>query len=291
MLSNQTTPTLQEIREKSQLNFPLVSIITVVFNSGKTLEKTICSVLNQSYQNLEYIIIDGGSTDNTLDIIHKYQELITYWISEPDRGIYDAMNKGIKVAKGEIIGIINSGDFYTDLALEEVVNQYQVHYQNNSCLIFTGTMYRFDPQKEIKFKLVKTQKSLENNINQGMPINHPATFLTRETYEKIGFFNQKYRICADYDLIYRAYHNDSIKFVFIEKELAYMSLGGFSEKFTSLGIRATEHFLIRKEQVGWLKNLGMSSFWMLEKVLKYLFKKILPKNIMSKYYQLRHGNS
>jgi glycosyltransferase involved in cell wall biosynthesis len=280
----------QKISEKSKSNLPLVSIITVVFNGGKTLEKTICSVLNQSYQDLEYIIIDGGSTDCTLEIITKYQDSITYWVSEPDRGIYDAMNKGIKAAKGEIIGIINSGDYYTDLALEKVVCQYQIYSSKYPFLIFTGTMYRFDTDRGLKFKLVKTQKCLKNNINQGMPINHPATFVTRETYEQIGLFNQKYRICADYDLIYRAYHSNLVKFVFLENELAYMSLGGVSERFSSLWIRGVEHFLIRKEQVFWLKNLIMSSFWIIKEVLRYALKKILSKNIMSKYYQLRHEN-
>ena len=92
-------------------NIPLITIITVSYNAVKTIEDTIVSVLGQTYNNIEYIIIDGGSTDGTLDIIKKYQDKITYWVSEPDKGIYDAMNKGIAKANGELIGIINSDDW------------------------------------------------------------------------------------------------------------------------------------------------------------------------------------
>lgn len=104
---------------------PLVSIITVVYNADNCLEETIKSVINQNYKNIEYIIIDGGSTDNTLSIIKKYEKQIKMWISEPDNGIYEAMNKGISLCQGEIVGIINAGDTYTSNAISIVVESYQ----------------------------------------------------------------------------------------------------------------------------------------------------------------------
>jgi glycosyltransferase involved in cell wall biosynthesis len=112
---------MHKLHERSE---PLVSIITVVFNGERYLEETIKSVINQTYKNIEYIIIDGGSTDNTLNIIKKYEDKIDYWISEKDKGIYDAINKGIKLSRGELIGIINADDYYEIDVLEKVVSIY-----------------------------------------------------------------------------------------------------------------------------------------------------------------------
>lgn len=116
---------IRNIEKVSRSSEPLVSIITVVFNGEKYLEQTILSVLNQTYSNIEYIIIDGGSSDATLDIINKYTDKIDYWVSEPDSGIYDAMNKGISLATGQLIGIINSDDWYELDAVEEIVRAYK----------------------------------------------------------------------------------------------------------------------------------------------------------------------
>src|ERR1700742_4639960 len=103
---------LKGIKKQSEIDNPLVSVVTVVYNGAKHLEQTINSVLNQSHKNVEYIIIDGGSTDGTLDIIKRYEDKIDYWQSERDGGIYFAMNKGVSLAKGELIGILNADDFY-----------------------------------------------------------------------------------------------------------------------------------------------------------------------------------
>ncbi len=116
---------------------PLMSIITVVFNGEKFLEQTIQSVINQTYKNIEYIIIDGGSTDGTLDIIKKYKDKIDYWASEKDEGIYDAMNKGIKVAKGKYLAFINADDWYEDNALNHVFSAYS---QNQNIDFFYGNL-------------------------------------------------------------------------------------------------------------------------------------------------------
>jgi len=114
----------QGIYKKSSKSRPLVSIVTVVYNGEKYLEQTIRSVINQRYDNIEYIIIDGGSTDGTLDIVEKHEKMIDYWISEPDEGIFDAMNKGIKICRGELIGLINADDYYAPNAIERVVSCY-----------------------------------------------------------------------------------------------------------------------------------------------------------------------
>ncbi|GAB4523535.1 MAG: hypothetical protein Tsb0014_01190 [Pleurocapsa sp.] len=246
---------------KNQNNLPLkqpkISIITVVFNSAAYLRGTIESVLNQSYPNYEYIIIDGGSTDGTIEIIKEYEHRLDYWLSQSDRGIYDAMNKGIKLAQGQIIGILNSGDFYTSNALAEVV-ALAAESEESKYLVITGAMYRFDEQTGIKFEQKRTEADLERNINLGMPINHPATFITKNVYEKIGCFNPEFKICGDHDLIFRVYHSQLVDFIFTDHPLASMSMGGVSETLDSLWIRAKEKIKIRQNKLNLLHNIWLS---------------------------------
>lgn len=196
-----------------------VSIITVCLNSIKTIEQTICSVINQTYKNIEYIIIDGQSTDGTIDIIKKYEKHITRWISEPDKGIYDAMNKGISMATGEIIGIINSDDWYEQQAVEKVMEvfaneQTDVVYGKLKIVHANGYM------SEAK------NGSLEQMVYR-MVIPHPTSFVKREVYEKFGTFDIQYKIVADYELYLRWY----LKNVLMKQTddvLAYFREGGFT---------------------------------------------------------------
>ena len=276
------------ITKKGTNNLPLVSIITVVFNGESELEETIQSVIEQSYSNIEYLIIDGASRDRTLDIIRRYESQIDYWCSEPDAGIYDAMNKGIQAAQGQIIGLINCGDTYLENAIAEIVNLYNKHSQNYPLLVITGAMYRFDLEKKYQFKIAKTQELLDTKINRGMPLNHPATFITNQTYEQLGLFNTKYRICGDYDLIFRFYHNSLVKFVFSDQELANMKLGGISEQFSSIWIRCREHFQIRKNNLSLLHNLWICCYFYLITATKFTIKKIVSNSLMSFYYSWRH---
>ena len=253
---------IQGVSKRGNTNLPLVSIITVVFNGESELEATIKSVIEQSYKNIEYIIIDGASSDKTLDIIHQYESQIDYWCSEPDGGIYDAMNKGIKAAQGQIIGLINCGDSYLENTISAIVNIYNQHIQEYPFLVITGAMYRFDREKNYQFKIEKSQKLMDAKINRGMPINHPATFITKATYDKLGLFNTKYRICGDYDLIFRLYHNYLVKFIFTEQVITNMKLGGISEQFSSIWLRCREHFQIRKNYLSLLHNFWIFLFFL-----------------------------
>lgn len=177
-----------EIKEAS-LNIK-VSIITVVHNGRNTLAQTIKSVISQDYANIEYIIIDGNSTDETQDVIKKYEHRISYWISEPDGGIYDAMNKGLLRASGEIIGIINSDDWYMAGAIRKVVDIYQKEKPDVVCgeIAYIG-------------ENGKITGYTENSI---IP-PHPSMFVTRSVYEKYGYFNTKYKIAADHEFKLRLY--------------------------------------------------------------------------------------
>jgi glycosyltransferase involved in cell wall biosynthesis len=199
---------------------PLISIITVVYNGAHTLEQTILSVINQTYKNIEYIIIDGGSTDGTIDIIKKNENKLAYWISEPDKGIYDAMNKGIKQATGVLIGIINSDDWYELDAVENIVNKFN---EQRNIAIYYGNIKIIYENKEIYQKNKKIK-----HITAGMAINHPTCFVHREIYETVGLFDINYRIVADYDFILRSFLLN-IPFFNVEQILVNMSAGGISD--------------------------------------------------------------
>lgn len=224
---------------------PLVSIITVVFNGEKYLEKTISSVLGQSYKNIEYIIIDGGSTDNTLNIIHKYDAQISNWISEPDKGLYDAMNKGIRLAHGEIIGIINSDDYYELNAVEEIVKEYK---KNPSKRIFHGDRIDIHPDGSLKTK--HFHPSALKFKYYGMTYNHPSMFVHRKIYEK-GVFNPNLRIFSDYEFVLRNWLEAPEKFHYIKQPYVYYRLDGLSSRM-SLGTMLKEGFKARK-------NAGMNN--------------------------------
>lgn len=174
-----------------------ISVITVVLNAADTIENTIQSVLSQTHSDTEYIIIDGGSTDGTVDIIQKYEDRLSFWVSEPDAGIYYAMNGGIDHATGDVINFLNSGDlFYDDSVLAGVDECFADHPETD---IVIG-------RELIEGKISKEYLSdppISVYVDRFIP--HQATFVRRNVYERIGLFDVAYRICADYDWILRAY--------------------------------------------------------------------------------------
>lgn len=174
-----------------------VSIITVVYNGGNTIEQTIESVLNQNYSEIEYIIIDGNSTDGTQDIIKKYEDKISYWVSEPDEGIYDAMNKGIEHATGDIIGIINSDDWYERDAIRKIVEIYDTTKADWIC----GEIARIDACGK---KIGYTRDSLYPP--------HPSMFVSSKVYRQYGKFKAEYKIAADHEFKLRLYANEVNRF-------------------------------------------------------------------------------
>lgn len=176
---------------------PLISIITVSYNAQHTIEKTILSIINQTYPNLEYIIIDGGSTDGTIDIIKKYESKITKWISEPDKGIYDAMNKGIKLANGDWINFMNCGDsFYSTNTLQQVVDKLLTNKDTdvlygNTIINVTTNKYMVLPEK------------LEY-ISNHLPFCHQSTLVKTALAKKYPF-DLNYKFVADYNFFYSSY--------------------------------------------------------------------------------------
>ena len=179
-----------------------ISIVTVCFNSAKTIEQTIKSVLNQSYKNIEYIVIDGGSTDGTLDIIRKYEPYITYWVSEPDKGIYDAMNKGIKASNGELIAFINSDDWYHEDAMQHFAEVYE---RQPADVLFGDIIFINDnEEKYVSNENVDLDKLMYTNM-----LCHQA-ICTRTVLMKENPFDLQYKIAADYDFLLKLYIDDAI---------------------------------------------------------------------------------
>lgn len=197
-----------------------VSIVTITYNSEKTLEDTIKSIIGQDYPNIEYIIVDGASKDGTLAIIERYKEKIAKFVSEPDRGICDAFNKGIQMATGEIIGIINSDDMLMPGAISHLVSVIQpntdVLYGNGKRLFSDGHMQPY---------LSKDHKGLKSQ----MTLVHPATFVRKSAYEKYGYFDLKYKGCMDRELLLRMYVNGAV-FQKDWYDYAIYRMGGFSDK-------------------------------------------------------------
>lgn len=200
----------------------LVSVITACYNSEKTIRKTFESMLHQSCQNFEYIIVDGGSTDNTVNIIKEYLPRFDgkmQYTSEPDKGIYDAMNKGIARCSGDLIGIVNSDDWYEPDTLENVIRG----YQGNKYEVIYGLQRSIKEGKEASIVFYHHQF-----LPQKM-ITHPTCFVTRETYNFYGVFNDKeYRSSADYELMLRFYYTNNVVFTPIYKILSNFTLGGIS---------------------------------------------------------------
>jgi glycosyltransferase involved in cell wall biosynthesis len=178
----------------------LISIVTIVFNGETHLEETILSVTNQDYDNIEYIIVDGGSTDGTLDIIRKYEDRIDLWVREPDRGISDAMNKGIRMASGDVIGIIHSDDFYAD---PTVLGRVAEVFSNSPDIkALYGIQDYIDPVAG-RTLLTWGRDSDPSEIKKRMYIPHPTLFVRRKVYDEIGLFRLDYRVAMDYEFAIR----------------------------------------------------------------------------------------
>lgn len=227
-------------------NKPLISIITVVFNGEKYLEQTIQSVITQNYDNVEYIIIDGGSIDGTLEIIKNYEGQIDYWVSEKDQGIYDAMKKGLRLVSGNLVGYINADDYYMSDILSDMAEVYQQEHKDviygDVCYIdenrqenipahSTGIKYGFHPYS-LKWIWVK------------MLFAHPASFISLRTYKKYGDYDRRFKIAADYDLFIRLVQKRAT-FYYYKKIFSGFREGGIST--TDMKRLQQENFEARKK--------------------------------------------
>ncbi|GHT54348.1 hypothetical protein AGMMS49982_18910 [Bacteroidia bacterium] len=262
-----------------------VSIITVTYNAQEHLEETMQHVFAQSYPNVEYILIDGGSTDGTVDIIKKHESQLALWRSEKDNGIYDAMNKGIQLAKGELIGLVNAGDYYEPDTVAQMVEAYKQHPE---CGIFHGDINLLNADGSF-FKRKKPNTNL-NDLYKGFSLYHPSFFVTNATYQKQGLYDTNFTVIADFDFALRC-HLAGVKFCYVPQVISNFRQGGFSSSAPIDGKIENRNILLKN---GYSENVINSVFrnWesahRKEKILKTayeLLKKVLPLSILNKLAQ------
>lgn len=253
-----------------------ISVVTVCYNAVETLEETMLSVLNQTYPNVEYIIIDGGSTDGTVDIIKKYANSLAYWVSEPDKGIYDAMNKGIDAATGDYINFMNAGDsFYEITTINDVCSSMSLDKRID--VYYGDTLYNYDYGSLIVYGL---QLVL---IEKRLPFCHQSSFVKSEVMRNTHF-DLNYKYCADYNFFYNLYKNQG-SIIHIPIVIAkYEATSGISSRYVSL--------VYREKYKIWgitdnLFKLFVHEIDLFKIIIRDKLRRILPKRIVLKIQKNR----
>lgn len=258
-----------------------VSIITVSYNSAKTIRDTIDSVRRQTYPHIEYIVVDGGSTDGTVDILRENDKIIDRWVSESDDGIYDAMNKGIEMSTGKIIGILNSDDVYKKGAVTKVVNKYED--SGCECVIYGDMEMVFnDGEKVISEGRMYEKSFREYEIN----INHPTCFVDADLYNKYGVFDDQFGTGSDREIMMR-FKKEGAKFLKIEDCTAEFGMKGTTSTLTVLENTKwllSELKMLKKYNLSSYKNISKAVF----KYLKGFAKVFLPYLGKDIYVNIRY---
>lgn len=256
----------------------LVSIITVSYNSEETIARTIISVLQQSYKLIEYIIVDGASTDNTNNIIQGLESCFNgrlKYISEPDNGIYDAMNKGILLAKGDLIGIVNSDDWIDENTIERIVDVYIKNEKKAG--IYTGSLLFHYGNGMMQLMKSDSNRFTKLRSNFLMPVRHPATYISSSVYNRVGLFDVLFKVNADKDFIYRCIEAN-VLFVFINDILSNMTDCGISNSFKGfLKGYKDEKLFAKKHNLDMLQRMKLLSYFIMKELVKSLFPRKFTK--------------
>ncbi|GHT18119.1 glycosyl transferase [Bacteroidia bacterium] len=209
-----------------------ISILSIVYNNAECISDCIQSVINQDYTDVEHIVIDGGSTDGTQAVIEKYRDKIAAYVSEKDSGLYNALNKGIRLATGDVIGILHSDDlFFSEHTLSEIAETFQTA---NADLVYANGQY-VDKQNISKVKRIYPAGNLNKSyLKFGWIPLHTTIYVRREVFEKYGLYDESYQIASDYEISLRWFLNDEIKKTFLDKWVVKMRLGG---KSTSMNLQ------------------------------------------------------
>jgi len=238
-----------------------VSIITATYNSAPSIKTALQSVSSQNYLNMELVVIDGNSKDNTLAVVKQKYNRPAKIISENDKGIYDALNKGVKAASGDIIGLVHSDDF---LASPEIISEVTAAFQKYEVDGVYGDLQYV--QKEDTSKVVRYWKSKQfysGLLNKGWMPAHPTLFLRKEVYEKHGLFDLNYKIAADYDMMLRVFSDTSLNFHYLPKVITKMRVGGASNRsLKNIKLKSTEDLKVLRANgiKNPLKVLGYKNF-------------------------------
>jgi glycosyltransferase involved in cell wall biosynthesis len=244
---------------------PLVTIITVVYNGAEDLVATIESVKGQTYPRIEYIVVDGNSTDSTPEILQQYAEVITKMLREPDRGIYDAMNKGVALAEGKIVGLLNAGDCYRPGAIAAVVDAYQNSFRQrpDDCLLIAAGLEVITSNG---LHYLKQPNILAMDRDLSLP--HPSLFVTKDVFDRFGTFAANYMIAADYDFVLRTYRHCQI--LLLPEVTTIMAPLGISKDFWLTATEAHQARLANGVPLYvsafylWLKRLRICTHWLLD---------------------------
>lgn len=206
-----------------------VSIITVCYNSGKTISDTIASVAGQTHENIEYIVVDGGSTDETIQIVKSFSDTVDILITEPDNGIYDAMNKGIKAASGDIIGILNSDDLFEgSQVVEDIVKVFE---SDAECQCVYGDLIYVSSQNIHKIlRYWRTGEYVKNSFYYGWMPPHPTFYVRKSVFENYGYYLTDLKVAADYEFMLRVVGKHRLPVKYINRVLVRMRAGGVSNR-------------------------------------------------------------
>lgn len=241
---------------------PKFSIITVSYNSAKTISETIESVISQNYDNVEYIVVDGNSTDSTIDIINKYSHKIDSIIVENDNGIYEAMNKGIRKAVGDFILLLNADDrLLTEHTVSQFINTLE---HNSSADVYLGKVLLYD-EKTGSGNIWNSKKVHPSSVFRGS-VPHPATIYSNEAFVQNGLFNEDFKIAGDYEWLLRAVMKNKLTFENLDLITAVFFKGGISTQ--------DEHKQLLNKEIEKAKELHFSNFEFVKYNLRYRFKKI-----------------
>lgn len=241
-----------------------ISVITVTYNSAATIESAIESVAAQKFDgDIEYIVVDGGSTDGTLKIVERHSDVVDVWVSEPDRGLYDAMNKGLRLATGDIVGFLNSDDFYTS---DDVLDTVAGEMNRQGVDAVFGDIHFVHPSNLNKsVRYYSSRHFVPAALRYGFMPAHPSFYVKRECYVRYGGYDLSYRIASDYDLMVRFFHKHKISYAYINKDMVTMRTGGLSTK------NLKNRLLITVEDVKACRKNGLYSNILLMS-LKYFYK-------------------
>jgi glycosyltransferase involved in cell wall biosynthesis len=251
---------------------PIISIITVSLNSEGTIIDTIRSVLSQTYPDIEYIVIDGSSSDGTVELIKSFGTRISKCISEPDNGIYDAINKGIRLSTGNIIGILNSDDFFYD---KNVIQKVAAAFEKNEIDAVYGDVQFVDPVYNSKIVRYYSSKHFNpKKFKFGFMPAHPSFYVKRECYEKLGYYKTDYKIGADFELLVRFLYIHKITSKYLEIPFVSMRTGGISSKSIRSNISLNGEIARACRENGLSTNYFFIYSKYLTKIFEYFGKKV-----------------
>lgn len=252
-----------------------ISLITATYNSSLTLCDTLQSVLRQTFTDIEYIIVDGNSTDQTISIVKEFEKKFggrLRWISEPDKGIYDAMNKGIRMATGDVVGILNSDDFFTsDDVLEKVVREFEEEATLEAVYGDVHFVCPNDLQKCVRY--YSSAIFRPSLFRFGFMPAHPSFYVKRECYEKYGLYVQDYKIAADYDLLIRFLYVNRVSYKYVKMDFVTMRTGGVSTQGLPSRLMLNREIVKACRKYGIYTNLVMLSFKYVYKVFELFRRK------------------